>query len=300
MRRYRNLLLLGAILGGMTLSTPMAHAAGKVISLEGKATLFRNEPDKGSLLRYGDPVQPGDTIETAADAKLKMLFDDDSLVTLGPSSRLKITTQLFDASSKQRQTLLKLIYGKVRTLVPKLRELFKSSYEVETPNAVAGVRGTYFVTTYVPPSRGTNGTTGVYTYEGSVALRFMPGAGQPGGTINVPADHYAVGSGGAVQPQPLDATTRAQLDRDTQVEEKPPQIDSPEGHGITNAPPNWLPPQPGIPGQGGPGPGPGYSGQFFGNGTNGPIVEPPIQQQPPANVLKTPVQVHVNGVPNAN
>lgn len=93
----------------------------------------------------GMAVELGDRLVTGKKARIKILFSDDSLLTVGGKTELIITEHLFDAKAAKRQTIIELIKGKLRALVQKDVAGISGTFEVHTKNAVAGVRGTEFV-----------------------------------------------------------------------------------------------------------------------------------------------------------
>src|SRR3989449_6300770 len=86
-----------------------------------------------------------DVIETQADSRAKALFEDDSILTVGESSRVEVNEYIYDPANNQRSTILRLFQGKARALVGRLFAGLGSRFEVHTPTAVAAARGTYFV-----------------------------------------------------------------------------------------------------------------------------------------------------------
>ncbi len=95
----------------------------------------------------GDPVSVGDIVRTKSGSKAEIAFSDGSIVRLAPASRLEITEYI--AGKEETKGILKLYRGKIQSQVKKLfGGLFgrfrKNRYEVHTPTAVIGVRGTDF------------------------------------------------------------------------------------------------------------------------------------------------------------
>jgi hypothetical protein len=97
------------------------------------------------LVRDRDRVLFLDSYETLAQARLKMLFQDDSLLTLGEKTTLQITENVFNPARNQRSSVMKVLSGRVRVLVGKVFSGTGSKFEVHTPTAVAASRGTYFI-----------------------------------------------------------------------------------------------------------------------------------------------------------
>ncbi len=112
----------------------------------------------------GTPVFQADLMVTGRRGRLKVLFTDDALVSLGSNSRVLVTRHLFDPDSASRATRLELLAGKLRALVQKMVAGSQADFQVKTSNAVAGVRGTEFILEME------GGQTRLYTLTGEVAL----------------------------------------------------------------------------------------------------------------------------------
>jgi hypothetical protein len=82
----------------------------------------------------------GEIVRTTAEGRAKILFEDGTVLNLGGDTRLKLTRFLYDPSG-DRTGLVELLRGAIRTWVTRLRRQ-QSRFEVQTPTAVAGVRGT--------------------------------------------------------------------------------------------------------------------------------------------------------------
>ena len=139
-----------------------ARPAGFVALYRGQAWVER----AGQKLepRTGLPVYQGDFLVTGRRGRLKVLFSDDALVSLGSRSRVEITRHLYDPAGGRRSTRLHMLGGKLRALVQRLVAGNQADFEVHTKNAVAGVRGTEFVVEEAA------GQTRLYTLSGAVAF----------------------------------------------------------------------------------------------------------------------------------
>ncbi|MGH9894636.1 MAG: FecR domain-containing protein, partial [bacterium] len=73
------------------------------------------------------------------------LFEDDSLLTVGPDSRVEVNEYLYDPNRDLRSTVISLGKGTLRALVGKVFEGVGSQFEIHTANATAAARGTHFV-----------------------------------------------------------------------------------------------------------------------------------------------------------
>jgi len=119
-----------------------------VAAVVGGAELQRGGAGAWQLAVVGSALFGGDRVRTQQTSRAKLVFQDDSVVDIGPGSEMVIGTQVFDESNRQYKSVLNLVSGKIRALVSQYYETPRARYEVETPTAVAGVRGTEFIVQY--------------------------------------------------------------------------------------------------------------------------------------------------------
>ena len=135
-----SILILVALLSMICGSAWAAGTAGFVAAAKGEAQVVRGGQPQAALL--GMAVEVGDLLKTGAKARLKVLLSDDSVLSLGSNSEVKVTEHLYDATGGQRVTRLDLVSGMLRALVQKSVGEQRANFEIQTHNAVAGVRGT--------------------------------------------------------------------------------------------------------------------------------------------------------------
>ena len=70
------------------------------------------------------------------------------MLDIAADSEVVLDKQIFDPSAHQFHSLLRLVKGKIRAWVSDYYHEPRARYEVETPTAVSGVRGTEFVVLY--------------------------------------------------------------------------------------------------------------------------------------------------------
>jgi hypothetical protein len=120
--------------------------AGSVAAVEGSADSRRSGGPDWTPLAAGADVYVGDELRTGVASKLKVLFRDESILTLAAETRLTIDEQLLDPSGGT--SLFTLFVGTVRALISDRYEVEGAKFEVRTPTAVVGVRGTGFIVSY--------------------------------------------------------------------------------------------------------------------------------------------------------
>jgi hypothetical protein len=116
-------------------------AAGTITFLDGEAN--RLAGGKSTRLKAGASIFQGDIIDTARRTRVELTLIDQSVLRLGPLSRVELDVAAFGKGADDRKVSAKLRVGNVwasvtRTLGGEAR------FEVKTENAVAGVRGTTF------------------------------------------------------------------------------------------------------------------------------------------------------------
>jgi hypothetical protein len=136
----------------------------KVTSGQSKIT----EPGK-----VGKKILPGDSISTGPDSRAKIVMSDKNVLNISPDSQMAI--EKYTNDGKDKNVELKVEFGKIRASVEQKYDGEKSKFNVKTPSAVAGVRGTDFLTSY---DRGSKKSQ-IITFSGTVAVG-KPG---PGGAI---------------------------------------------------------------------------------------------------------------------
>jgi ferric-dicitrate binding protein FerR (iron transport regulator) len=127
-------------------SVVAAQEVGTVASLNGTAEL--GSEGNWRSVAISSPVYLGDTLRTGQPGRVRIVFQDDSVLNVGDGSDVIVDEQVFDPEGGSYRTALRLLRGKLRALVSEYYSSPSGAYEVETPTAVAGVRCTEFVLTY--------------------------------------------------------------------------------------------------------------------------------------------------------
>jgi len=136
--------------------------AGTVTFVSGEAT--RSAAGKAEKLAAGSAVQADDVLETRRRTRLEVKLADDSVLRIGPLSRVVLEQAAFGEKVEERKVAAKLLVGKVWANVAKAVG-GEARFEVQTENAVAGVRGTTFRV-----DAATDRSVVVKVYSGTVAV----------------------------------------------------------------------------------------------------------------------------------
>jgi hypothetical protein len=118
---------------------------GAVAAVEGQAEVLHPGASALVPLAQGDPILLGDQLRTRPDAKVRVTLREGSVLTLAPDSQLMITEQVVTPASVSR---FQLLLGTIKAAVTERYSEPNARFEVETPTAIAGVRGTSFLASY--------------------------------------------------------------------------------------------------------------------------------------------------------
>lgn len=132
-----------AVLLAIAAAAQAQAPAGTVASLQGRAESQRPGTPAWRTLAAGTDVFVGERIRTAESSRVKILMRDDSVITLGAKSELVVDQMVVGADKSN--TRMDAVVGAVRAVVTDRYGSKGSSFEVKTPTAVAGVRGTGFL-----------------------------------------------------------------------------------------------------------------------------------------------------------
>jgi len=151
------------------LALPAAAAeVGTVAATEGSADIGRD--GQWTAATVGAPILEKDELRTGQPGHLKVVFQDDSVLTLSDDSHLTVDRQVFNPKEEETESLFGLIQGKVHALVSGYYGRPGARFEIKTPTAVGGVRGTEFLMSYDPGADLTKviGITGVVSVHSTV------------------------------------------------------------------------------------------------------------------------------------
>ena len=109
----------------------------------GRAAVIRNDVSqiapRVSKINVGDEIFRDETVRTAADSDAKFVLRDDTNLSLGPGSTLKLDRAVFSGETSAGDIAVKLTSGAFRFVTGNST---KESYKIVTPLATIGVRGT--------------------------------------------------------------------------------------------------------------------------------------------------------------
>jgi len=148
-----------ALCPGMGQAAPV----GKITRLDGRVDIT----SPGQVARpaaVGDEVNVGDILRAKSESKAEVTFVDGNILRLSRNTRVQITQYMVETD--RRRGLFNLFRGRIQSIVKStlaraFGQEWRNRFEIHTPTAVVGVRGTNFLTYYE------KGVSGAVFYEGT-------------------------------------------------------------------------------------------------------------------------------------
>ena len=200
--------------------TQMVSAAEYGIFLVVKGKVSIQGPNGVTEAKLNSTIQVGETVVTEADSRAKIVMSDHrNIINVAPDTKLKF--EKYSNSKEDKNVKLKLIEGKVRSKVGEKYDNRTSKFEIRTATAVAGVRGTDFITSYDSATK----TTEIVTFRGEVSFTSLAGNDSEvanGETVLVSKGEKSQSKEGAAASAPAKIPEKElkQIDSDSSVKDK--------------------------------------------------------------------------------
>jgi hypothetical protein len=118
-------------------------AAGRIKVASGSAFIVRGGAQMAATL--GASIFESDVLRTGADGRLGVTLKDDTRVSLGPASEVRVDTFVYAPSEGNLALALKVVRGVAAYVSGRIAKLSPDAVRLETPTAIVGVRGTTLV-----------------------------------------------------------------------------------------------------------------------------------------------------------
>ena len=129
----------------------LAFAApiGKVTLVEGRVDVLKAGRNVATPVSLGATVDVGDVYRAKSKGRAEIIFTNKNLIRIAPNTRIEITR--YSVEGNASNTLARLYRGRVQAIgaddfITKAASFAEGNkFEIHTPNAVAGIRGTNMI-----------------------------------------------------------------------------------------------------------------------------------------------------------
>ena len=138
-------LLLACATGASAREDP---SIGLVKTATGEASILRQGRRLAALPGLG--LALGDVLATGSTGTLGVILRDDTVISLGPSSQIRLVQFAFDPAQGNLGMVLRMTRGLLEYLSGRISKLAPGSVRIETPIATLGIRGTHLLARIEP------------------------------------------------------------------------------------------------------------------------------------------------------
>jgi len=114
--------------------------AGHIKIASGSAFIVRQNATLAA--RPGDAVFATDALRTGADGSVGVTLQDDTRLSIGPSSEVRLERYVYAPGEGGFGMVLNFVRGAATYVSGRMAKLAPNSIRLETPAAIVGVRGT--------------------------------------------------------------------------------------------------------------------------------------------------------------
>ena len=121
---------------------------GRIKVVTGSAFIVR----AGALVpaQAGQAVFQADGLRTGAGGRIGITLRDDTRLSLGPNSEVRLDRFAYAPAESQVGLVLRIVRGVVAYVSGRIAKLSPDSIRLETPGAIVGVRGTTLAVRVLP------------------------------------------------------------------------------------------------------------------------------------------------------
>lgn len=142
---------------------------GLIAEFSGEVKVTPKGKTEAHRPKTGEVVLAGDKIQTGKDGIAVIVFDNGNAISLKPETEIEIIKLISDPKTGEYENLFQSRMGKIKARIENLKG--KSKFEVRTPTAVCGARGTIMYLNITPLQ-----TTSFF--EGGRGFMTQPGTGE--------------------------------------------------------------------------------------------------------------------------
>jgi len=154
----------------MMLVGSLFASIGEITAINGKAFALRD--GKSVPLVRGSKIEKRDTIKTLVNTRLKIVFVDHTVISLGQKTNFKVDK--YDFNQNNQEARFSVSRGIFKSITGRIGHLNHSKYTLKTNNATIGVRGTIYIGRIEPNKESiacTSGEIVVYSNHGNVVVK---------------------------------------------------------------------------------------------------------------------------------
>lgn len=209
------------------------NLVARVVEIKGEVSAINrsNKDAKERILSLGKPLYNTDFIHSKKDSWALLVFPDGEKLTLQPDSEMDIKQYNYHISGKKDRILLHLAMGGLRALTGSIGENDHDAFELDTPVATIGIRGTETFTVITEGDSPSSVNIDHSTLQGISFAKYVDNNGKSNESV-VPAGSSLQMAGSPPPPSaaaPAGGAPAAVVVKPPVVKPTPPDAPKPQG-----------------------------------------------------------------------
>ncbi len=132
-----------AALGGEEPAEPRQEVVATVVALRGKVEAT-DAAGKARQLAVKTQIFREDTLKTAADGRLQLMFTDNTVVNLGPKTEIKVEKYSYNPQAQRAALSTRVKDGTFQVKAGEIGKISPENFKTVTPVGTIGIRGSIF------------------------------------------------------------------------------------------------------------------------------------------------------------
>lgn len=149
MSNSRNICICALVLGCASPVFGQTAVVGRIKSAAGQVFIVRQKAQIPA--RTGQTLLEADGLRTGADGRLGITLKDETRLSLGPNSEVRLDQFVYAPGQGRLGFALKIVRGVMAYVSGRIAKLSPDAVRLETPSAILGVRGTRLVVSVEAP-----------------------------------------------------------------------------------------------------------------------------------------------------
>jgi hypothetical protein len=118
-----------------------ANAVATITAIKGDAIIQR--AGKNIVAKLGAKLEQSDDLLTQNNAKVQIIFKDETVISIGKNSHFSIKEYIFD-DNQAPVAKFGMLKGAMRTITGQIGKIAPDKFTVQAKTATIGIRGTNF------------------------------------------------------------------------------------------------------------------------------------------------------------
>lgn len=117
---------------------------GVIHALVGNVVVIHRDTKKAFFGKAGDYIHENDSINTLAKSRCRLRFFDENIINMAENTRFAVESFVDQRKLGKKRSLFSMLKGRAMFYAMRLFRYKDSRFNVKTPTAIVGVRGTKF------------------------------------------------------------------------------------------------------------------------------------------------------------